>query len=391
MSILPKWLMLLLTVVVIAVLVYVLQPAPAVVDVAQVERRPFAETVDEQGRTRARDPYVITAPVSGRLLRSTLNEGDRVLLGQVIARIAPMPQDVRSLAFSEANLESAQARLSAATAGLDEARTTRQRATSELARREQLFSDGLISTEEIETYRQLEAAAAARLDSAAATLLTAQAEVESARSYLIGVGSGDANSAEDEIAQVLSPTNGTVYRVLEENERVIQAGTALFEISNEDALEVVVDLLTQDAVRVGPGDPIRISGWGGDRTINAVVQYIEPEAFTKISALGVEEQRVNVIGELLDPPPNLGAEYRVEASIVTWQGIDELTIPTSAIFQRSNGWNTFVVDDGETVLRQVLIGYRGRDYTQVIDGVEDGDTVVVYPSDLINEGTRVTF
>lgn len=389
MKMIPRWLGIVVAVAIVAGLIYALQPQPELVEVARVERRAFAETVEEQGRTRAHRPFVVTAPITGRLLRTELDEGDRVAEQQVIARIAPSPQDQRTVALAEANLAAAEARHSAAEAALEEARSTLDRNRMELERRERLLIDNLASNEEVETYRQLVDAGESRVSAARANLRAARSEIESARSYLIGVGSS--GSDEPEIVAVRSPSNGTVYRVFEENDRVIQAGEPIYSISNQDSLELVVDLLTQDAVRVEQGDPVRVTGWGGDFIIDAVVQYIEPEAFTKISALGVEEQRVNVIAELLNVPDNMGAEYRVEVAIVTWQGDDVLTIPTSAIFQRSNGWNTFVVVDGQTELRPVLIGSRGRDFTQVVDGVSDGETVVVFPSDLINEGTRVTF
>ncbi len=389
MKLIPRWLGILLVLALIGGLIYALQPRPELVEVALVERRAFAETVEEQGRTRAHRPFVVTAPIAGRLLRTDLDEGNQVAQGQVIARIAPSPQDQRTAAYAEANLTSVQARYAATEAALREAQSTLDRNRRELERRERLFAQDLASAEEVENFRQLVEAAQARVEASDANLRAAQAEIESARAFLIGVG--DDRHGEPQIVDVLSPSDGTVYRVFEENERVIQAGEPIFSISNRDSLELVVDLLTQDAVRVEPGDPVRITGWGGDYTIDAVVLSIEPEAFTKISALGVEEQRVNVIAELLNVPDNIGAEYRVEVAIVTWQGQDVLTIPTSALFQRSNGWNTFVVKDGRTELRPVLIGSRGRDFTQVIDGVSEGDTVVVFPSDLINAGTRVTF
>jgi HlyD family secretion protein len=388
-KLIPRWLGILLVLALIGGLIYALQPRPELVEVALVERRAFAETVEEQGRTRAHRPFVVTAPIAGRLLRTDLDEGNQVAQGQVIARIAPSPQDQRTAAYAEANLTSVQARYAATEAALREAQSTLDRNRRELERRERLFAQDLASAEEVENFRQLVEAAQARVEASDANLRAAQAEIESARAFLIGVG--DDRHGEPQIVDVLSPSDGTVYRVFEENERVIQAGEPIFSISNRDSLELVVDLLTQDAVRVEPGDPVRITGWGGDYTIDAVVLSIEPEAFTKISALGVEEQRVNVIAELLNVPDNIGAEYRVEVAIVTWQGQDVLTIPTSALFQRSNGWNTFVVKDGRTELRPVLIGSRGRDFTQVIDGVSEGDTVVVFPSDLINAGTRVTF
>jgi HlyD family secretion protein len=368
-------------------LFFVLRPVPIAVDTGLVQVRPFSVTVDEQGRTRARNPYTVAAPITGRLLRTTLDEGDRVQQGEVIARIALPPQDRRTLAVSEANVTAADARVAAALATLEQANSTVTRVARELERREELFKQGLTTEEETEFYRQLLIVEKARVASGEANLLAARADLESARSVLLGSGTNKPEGVEE----VLAPTNGTIYRVLEESERVVQAGTPLFSVSNQDSMEVVVDLLTQDAVKVDAGDPVRINGWGGDYVINAVVRYIEPEAFTKFSALGVEEQRVNVIADLLDAPANLGAEYRVEVSIVIWQGDNVLTIPSSAIFQRATGWNTFVVVDGEIELRNILIGYRGREYAQVIDGIEEGERVVLFPSDLIEQGIRVSF
>jgi HlyD family secretion protein len=178
--------------------------------------------------------------------------------------------------------------------------------------------------------------------------------------------------------------------VLESNERVVQAGTPLMETSNQDSLEVVIDLLTQEAVQVAAGDTVYLAGWGGDQTISAMVRQVEPQAFTKISALGVEEQRVNVIADLFQRPEELGAEYRVEAAIVTWQGQEVLTIPTSAIFQSPSGWYCYVVNEGRANLTPVTIGSRGREFTRVIAGVEEGDSVILYPSDLVADDVAVS-
>jgi HlyD family secretion protein len=386
----PIWLKLLAAAVVLAIAVFLLLPAPLDVEVGTVEMRPFFEAVEEQGRTRARNPYLVTAPVSGRLLRTQLDEGHRVNSGEVIAVIAPAPQDQRSSAIAQANLAAAEARLAVANASLQETRSAYERVSRERERREELFSRSLASAEETELYRQLASAEEARVESAQASVLAAQADIESARAQLLGNDTDDQASGQA-LIEIKAPVTGTVYAVLEENERVIQAGTPLLELSNQDSLEVVVDLLTQDAVKVEAGDTVYVDGWGGDRTLNAIVRSIEPEAFTKISALGVEEQRVNVIIDLIDPPENLGAEYRVEVAIVTWQANSTLTIPTSAIFQRSTGWHTFVVRDGRVVLEPILVGARDREFTRVLGGVAEGDRVVLYPSDLINEGAAVRF
>lgn len=390
MAQIPRWLQLLVILGILGLAVVLLRPSPITVDTGLVESRPFFEAVEAQGRTRAINPFVVAAPIAGRLLRTDLDEGDRVAVGEVVARIAPTPQDPRTLAYAQANLTAVEARFSAAEAALEEATSAFQRASRELQRREELFSSNLTSAEETDLYRQLAIAEQARARSAEASLRAAEADIESARSFLLGVGPTD-SSDEESIIDITAPVTGTIYKVLEENERVIAAGTALFEISDQDNLEVIVDLLTQDAIKVEAGDTVYITGWGGDQTINGIVRYIEPEAFTKISALGVEEQRVNVIADLINPPANLGAEYRLEVAIVTWQANEVLTIPTSAIFQRSNGWNTFVVNDNVVDIEPVLIGARGRDFTRVIGGIREGARVILYPSDLINEGTTVRY
>jgi HlyD family secretion protein len=385
-----RWLQIAVVIIVVGLAYVLLRPTPIDVEVGTVEMRPFFEAIEAEGRTRARNPFLVAAPIGGRLLRINLDEGDAVSSGDTIAVIAPTPQDQRTSAWVQSNLTAAQARLAVANASLQETRSAQQRISRELERREELFSRNLASAEETELYRQLAEAETAKLESAEASVLAAQADIESAEALLLGADP-DNDSAEDAVIEVKAPVTGTVYTVLEENERVIQAGTPLLEISDQDRLEVIVDLLTQDAVSVEPGDTVYLTGWGGDRTINAFVRSIEPEAFTKVSALGVEEQRVNVIIDLIDAPPNLGAEYRVEVAVVTWQANSTLTIPSSAIFQRSNGWNTFVVENNRVETRPVLIGARGRDFTRVLGGVSEGEQVILYPSDLINEGTTVSF
>ncbi|MCG8414116.1 MAG: efflux RND transporter periplasmic adaptor subunit [Pseudomonadales bacterium] len=390
MTKMPLWLKLTAGFIVLVVGFVLLRPAPIDVEVGTVEMRPFFEAIEEQGRTRARNPFLITAPVSGRLLRTSLDEGDRINSGEVIAVIAPAPQDQRSSAFAQANLAAAEARLAVANASLRETMSAYERVTREKERREELFERSLASAEETEQYRQLSAAEEARVQSAHASVMAAQADIESARALLLGADPDDQVS-DQAVIEIKAPVAGTVHRVLEENERVVQAGTPLLNLSNQDSLEIVVDLLTQDAVKVEAGDTVYISGWGGDRTLNAFVRSIEPEAYTKVSALGVDEQRVNVIIDLIDPPPNLGAEYRVEVAIVTWQANSTLTIPTSAVFQRSSGWHTFVVEDNRVELKPIMIGARDQERTRVLGGVSEDDQVILYPSDLINEGSSVRF
>jgi len=358
---------------------------PIPVEVAVIERGYFHVTVDEQGRTRARNPYIIAAPINGRLLRTPLDEGDEVAQGDIMAEIALSQDDPRTTAVLEANLMAAEARLAAVQAELVSAEGELARARREEERRGELYKQNLVSAEERDYYVQFTDTAEARANSIRAAVAAASAEAESARSRLLGSDSNDV------VQTVRAPSNGTIYRVFEESERVVQAGTPLFQLSNDDSLEIVADLLTQDAVKVTAGNRVMISGWGGDEVLSGVVNRIEPEAFTKVSALGVEEQRVNVIISVDEMPAGLGAEYRVETSIIVWEGDNELTVPGSALFQRQSGWHVFVVQDGVVSLRQVETGLRGRTDTQILAGLEAGETVVLFPSDLVEAGVSVSF
>ena len=380
-----KWLISLLVLAsILALIVISMRPQPLQVETSTVERRQLTVTVQEQGRTRAKEPYTITAPVTGQLLRTPLREGDSVSSGQVIARIALAPEDQRTEAVIRANLDAAQARSTAAQASLQESESLLDRAEREALRRQQLFQQQMVSEEERDMYQQAVNAAQARAASARSSLRAAQAEVESARSQLIGIDNGA-----EHILSVVAPVDGTVYRVHEKSERIVPAGTPLFLLSDGDELELVIDLLTQQAVQVNAGDKILINGWGGEKTLYGRVRYVEPEAFTKFSALGVEEQRVNVIGELLDNNVNLGAEYRIEAAIVISEQDDVLTVAGSALFRRDGDWHVFAIEDGQAVLRAVVPGQRSSEYAEVLAGLQENDQVIIFPSDLVKDGVKV--
>lgn len=384
-----KWIILAAVVIAVSIL-WLLSSSSLQVTTAMVQIRPLTVTVQEQGRTRARLPYTITAPVSGHLLRTDLIEGSVVQQGDVLAQIALIAEDTRTEASIRANLAAAEARQRAAEATLAEAESALPRAQREAERRERLFLDRLISEEERDSYQQTAAAAEARLLSARAAVTAAQADVQNARALLMGL---DGEQSDSNNLTVTAPVSGTVQAVYERGDRVVAAGTALFQISDGDALELVIDLLTQDAVQVSPGDTILVTGWGGEDTLIGTVDYIEPQAFTKYSALGVEEQRVNVIGRLAGSDtghPLLGAEYRIEADIVVWQEDDVLTVPVSALFRRDNDWHVFAVAQEQAVLRQVSIGRRNRDFAQIVDGLQQNDQVIVFPSDQVMDGTAVT-
>ena len=391
-----KWLIVGAVVAGIAALIVVsMAPDTIAVETLAARRGPLSVSVDAQGRTRAKLRYTVGAPISGRLLRTDLREGDRIEQGAVLARIAPPPIDARSAATARADLLAAQARQRQADAARVEAASDLKRANREVARRTDLSARGFISPEARETYVQVAQAAAARLDVAQATLAAAAADVQSANARLLGAGPGadsdisTISSISDASIEIRAPVSGQVLKVYEESERVVASGSPLFDLSKGNALELVIDVLTQDAVQINAGDPILVTGWGGGETLTATVRQVEPGAFTKVSTLGVEEQRVNVIGDLADAPVALGAGYRVEAAIVTWSADDVLIVPTGALFRRDDAWNTFIVVGEKARLRTLQIGHRNAEFAEVTAGVEPGDKVIVYPSGLVVDGVRI--
>ncbi len=384
-------------VVVLAGFVWLVLPAPLPVDVAAVERGPLRVTVDEEGETRVRERYVVAAPTTGRLLRIALDEGDEVVAGQVVAHIQPAPLDPRDFAGAQARLEAAEASKSAADARKQRARAALEQARRDADRADRLRDAGTLSAEAHEQSRLAEISADREYEAARFGSEVANHDVAAARAALLATeavaAQPDATDGEpcevSPCVEVRGPVAGRVLRVLEESARIVTAGTPLIEIGDPGSLEVVVDILSTDAVRVRPGVTFWIEDWGGDRALEGRVRRVEPAAFTKISALGVEEQRVNVIADLLAPEPSLGDGFRVEARIVVWEGEDVLQIPASALFRRGAEWSVFVVDDGVATRREVRVGHQAAFEAEIVEGLEEGELVVLHPSDQVREGVRV--
>lgn len=356
------------------------------VEVAEVRRDTLRVMVEEEGRTRVRESFVIAAPVTGRLQRIDLEEGITVSAGEVLARLAPAPEDPRSQSVTRAQVEAADARRVQVAAELARAEAAADQAAREVERRVGLAEAGALSREQMEQARLQATTLQRQAEAARAALLAAEADVAALRASLQGAGVNDAGP----VVSVTAPAAGSVLRVLEESERVVTAGTPLLELGNSEGLEVVVDVLSEDAVRVRPGNGVMIGQWGGERPLWGRVRLVEPAAFTEVSALGVEEQRVNVIADLLDTPPELGAGFRVEAGIVVWEGENVLVVPTSALFQQDGGWRVFAVEGGRARVREVELGQRGVDAAEVRSGVEEGEEVVLFPSDELEDGVRIT-
>jgi HlyD family secretion protein len=371
-----------------------LRPDPVPVDVAPVVRSPLRVTVDEEGETRVRDRFTITAPTAGRLLRSELDAGDAAEPGMLLASIEPLPLDPRTQAGARARLEGAEATRRAAQAQVALTNAALEQARRSTARAGQLREKGTLSAEAhelalLEQTRREQEYAAARFAADAA-----DHDVEAARAELLSAQDGSRGPARAAPAptsriEVRSPAAGRVLRVLEESERIIAAGTPLLEIGDPDSLELVIDVLSTDAVRIHPGARVLVEEWGGEGALEARVRRVEPSGFTKVSALGVEEQRVNVIADLAEPNRALGDGYRFEARIVVWEGPDVLQVPASALFRHGGAWSVFVVEGGRARRRDVEMGQRGGFAAEIRTGLSPGETVVLYPSDRLADGVRI--
>ena len=356
------------------------------VEAGTVSRERLEVHVVEEGRTRVRSRYIVAAPVTGRLARIALDEGDEVIDGAPVAYIFPMQEDPRKLKILQAQADAAEARKTEAISRVNEARARAEQAQREANRTAALAESSTVSRTILERDLLAVATAEQQLASAEATLRAAEAELAAAEAALSGANPAE---GEGEPVTVNAPDAGRVLRVVEKNERIVQAGAPLIEIGNVGALEVVVDVLSEDAVRINEGDLTRIEEWGGEGTLEGKVRMIEPDAFTQVSALGVEEQRVNVIVELDDAPSGLGSGYSVTASVVVWSGDDILTVPTSALFRRRGAWQVFAVREGVAELREVEIGHRSVEKAEVLSGLAEGETVILFPTDQIEGGVKV--
>lgn len=367
-----------------------LWPRAVPVEVATVSRGPLVVTVDEEGRTRVRDRFVVAAPVTGRILRIQLEPGDRVARGDVIARLqpaAPALLDARTHAEATAAVKSAEAMLGHARAEEQRTQAALVQAQRELTRSRQLATAGAIATQNLDA-READAAVAAEAAHAATfAVRAAAADAERARAS----EAGSTLAAGGGTVTVRAPVDGLVLQRLRESETVVPAGEPLVEIGNPNQLEVVMDLLSADAVQVRPGSRATIEQWGGD-ALAATVRRIEPAGFTKVSALGVEEQRVNVILDLTDAGEDsafIGDAYRVEARIVLWEAGSVLKVPTNALFRDAGRWAVYVADRGRAKRTLVEIGHQTPQEAEVISGLAEGNRVIVHPGDLISNGTRV--
>ncbi len=378
----------------VALLAYAFWPKPLDVEAAAITKGPLVVTVDGDGRTRIKDRFVVSAPVAGQIDRVALRPGDRVQLGAPITVVTPIEPpllDARSKAQADAQHRLARAAESQAAARVRTAEAASEHAKAELARMEQLDKMGGIARAALEDAQLAARTAAAELDSARFGVGVARSQVElaaAARSRMSGSGKeGDTASV-----PVKSPVDGAVLRVLTESAGVVAAGAPLVEIGDPAALEIVLDLLSADAVMVRPAAEAWIEHWGGESRLDGRVRLVEPSGFTKVSALGVEEQRVNVVADFTGDPKEraaLGDGYRVHARIVVWQKADAVRVPLSALFRDGERWAVFVLAADRALKRTVEIGRRGDREAEVLSGLGEGDRVVVHPGDRLTDGARV--
>jgi HlyD family secretion protein len=376
-----RWLPYLGAAVLIALIVAGFWPRPAPVEIAPVAVGKLRASVNEEGKTRIRQRYTLSAPVAGQLRRIPFKAGEEITsTNAVVAFIDPIRPallDARARSLAEARRDNAAAQL-------ERARAQHKFAASELRRNEKLFEDKTVSTQEFEQVQWRETSAARELTAAEAALREAEAE-------LVEFTTPAATNRPP--VELRAPACGRVLKVIEESSRTVTAGTPLLEIGDPADLEVIIEVLSRDGAAIQPGTSVELDQWGGAEPLKAAVRYVEPAAFTKVSALGVEEQRVYVVADLLTPASqrgNLGDNFRVEARIITWENERALKAPAGALFRRGDQWNAYVVSGGRAQLRPVKVGRSSGVETEVLDGLKEGEQVILYPGDRVKEGLRVS-
>ncbi|HWS28031.1 MAG TPA: HlyD family efflux transporter periplasmic adaptor subunit [Xanthomonadales bacterium] len=399
MKISRKWIagvvgLLLLT----ALLVWAFAPKPVQVETATAALGRFESTISEDAKTRVRDRYTVFAPLAGRLARITLREGDDVEPRAVVANLTPVlpPMlDTRSIQELSARIEAADAAIQRAQTHVESARINVQKTRSVLKRSEELARSRYISALQLDTDRLAAHAAEKELSSAEQDRHVAGHELEQARAALSAASQANESGGENSFA-VRSPVSGQVLRVLQPSATTVALGTPLLDIGDIHALELVAELLTTDALLIRPGTSVRIERWGGAHLLQGRVRRVEPSAFTKVSALGVEEQRVNVLIDITSPPAQwraLGDGFRVGVQLITLARDNVLTVPVSAVFPSPGGrpdtMSVFMVRDGLAQRVPVVVGARNGEQAWIKSGLKAGDKVIIYPGNTVDDGVRV--
>ena len=389
-----KLFVIVIVVVVVAATVYGFLPKPVEVDLVAVSRGPLRITIEEEGRTRLKDRYVISAPTAGYLRRIEAKVGDPVRTGQIVATLEPVRSqalDPRSRAEAEAAVLAAQAGLAAA---LEKAKVSQADADyieKRAARFANLFAKGTVAKDQFDqTQADLKKAKAAQ-DAAKAAVDGARADIERVKSTLRSFPAAGSEGGQGAV-QVASPVGGAVFRLYRESEGAVGMGDPLMEVGNTKSLEVRVEVLSADAVKIAKGTPVLFKRWGGEGTLTGVVRLVEPAGFTKVSSLGVEEQRVLAIADITTPPEQwraLGDGYRLETHFIIWEGKDVLQVPAGALFRSGNEWAVFAAENGKARLRKVEIGRRNGLTAEILSGLKEGERVIAHPDDAVSDGVQI--
>ena len=377
----------------LASLIWAFIPNPIPVDLLTLQPGKLVVTIDEEGETRVRNVFTLSAPISGRAMRIEAEVGDRVIANKtLLAEIEPIDPtllDPRSEAQARADIRAAEANRILADAAVKEARVELEFSLSELKRAQTLRRDGVISARELEAAEKTYQTRQAAMETAIANRQARQAELDRANAQLISPTEPRSNSAASQYIPIRAPVDGRILKIQHKSEGVVTAGEPLLEIGDPGKLEIVADLLSSDAVRVEPGQQVSIENWGGEQNLNGRVRRVEPFGFTKVSALGIEEQRVNVIIDFTSPKSDwirIAHGYQMDVRIVLWQGDEVLKIPLTALFRDGNNWAVFVEQDGIAKQRQVTIGRRSGFEAEVIDGLTAGEHLVIHPGDNVADG-----
>lgn len=382
---------------IVASLVYVtLHSDPVAVDLHRLKRGPMQVTINADGKTRIREVYEVSSPITGTALRAPVRVGDRVIAGQtVVAVVEPLSSsllDPRSRIQAEAAVREAEAALQVARSRVREAQEDLTHAQREYDRSKALVERGVASQMRLEDSEQMLGMKRAAETAAVSGLEMANSALDRARAALIEPGGAGDDGEASCCMQLTAPVDGRVLEIDVISERPVVAGMRLLSVGQPDDLEIVADLLSTDAVRLDLGDRAIVERWGGDDPLEARISKIEPSAYTKVSALGIEEQRVDVVFDLITPPeqrPALGDGFSVFLRAVEWESDDVLAVPLSAVFRQGSDWAVFVTEGSAARLRRIEIGRRNTSFAEVLSGLEAGETVILHPAEEIAEGTEI--
>lgn len=370
-----------------------LWPKPFIVETGEAARAPLTVHVSEEGKTRIRNRYVVASPVAGKMRRVPLKPGDEVEAGKTLLTLiepaAPPLLDPRARVQAEAVVSMHEASRKKAGESLEALRAALNMAEADRDRMRAVKQDGTISASDRDRMEADASIKAAEVRAAEFSLQVIDYELAQAKAALMRP---DLNAAGN-LVELKSPVSGRVLNVMQESETIVSPGTRILEVGDPGDIEIEAEILSRDAVSIQTGDSVEIEQWGGDTPLKGRVRRIEPAAFTKISALGVEEQRVYVLSDLIDPPPAakaLGDRFRVEVRVAVWHADDVLTVPAGSLFREGNAWKTFVYQNGSARLTTIEAGHTDGRRTEVLSGLRAGDKVLLHPPDTVKDGTAVT-